>query len=196
MKRWSRRPTWSAAKAAARERWSSVAIPASEVRHLVKDGVPQHGFDAPPVTTIEHKHKRTHALPHEIRSLEWRADEAMKQWKQTLSPRVRASIDEPSRRERVTREIQEERSRRTVRMTVAAAPGHSATTGLDHSASADRKAEARSTAGISPAASSRQLDGREQPPTAQHLRRHLGNMTESAPGKAVHVEASSDGSPN
>jgi hypothetical protein len=112
-----------------------------------------------------------------------RAEREMQIWKQTLSPRVRASIGEPSRRERVAEEISKERSRRTVRMTVATGTG-CGTTELDHTASADRKAEARSTAGISPVASSRRLDGRERStssPQSINSAVTSGNMTASAP---------------
>jgi hypothetical protein len=72
--------------------------------------------------------------------LQRRAERAMHQWKKTLSPRDRALVGEPTRRERVTMEIQEERSRRTVCNDSGGRTGHGATTGLDHSASAVRKA--------------------------------------------------------
>jgi hypothetical protein len=48
-----------------------------------------------------------------------RAKRAMAKWKMTLDERTRTEIGEPTRRERVQMEIEEERSRRTVRKTVA-----------------------------------------------------------------------------
>jgi hypothetical protein len=47
------------------------------------------------------------------------AKRAMAKWKMTLDERTRAELREPTRRERVQMEIETERSRRTVRKTVA-----------------------------------------------------------------------------
>jgi hypothetical protein len=136
-----------------------------------------------------------------------RAERAMNEWKMTLTQSVRASIGETARRERVQKEMTlekkrpradsravEEASRRTVHMTVATGT-NCGTTGLDYTASADRKAEAQSTAGLSPVASSRQPDGRDRPALRNQQPSNIavtsGNMTASAPGSAASAATTS-----
>ena len=91
-----------------------------------------------------------------------RAEREMRRWRITLTARQRAEIGEPTRRERVSSEINRERkepARRSVCKTVAASTGASATMGPTQSAMPVRKAGGRVAAEISAVASSRQLTG-------------------------------------
>jgi hypothetical protein len=78
---------------------------------------------------------------HAIGQLAHRAEKAMRRWARTLTPKQRKEIGERTRRERVHQEIKEERSRRTVSTTVAAAPKQGATTGPHYSANLSPKGE-------------------------------------------------------
>jgi len=75
-----------------------------------------------------------------------RAELEMRRWRVTLTTSERAEIGEPTRRERVSSEInreRKERARRSVAKTVAASTGASATTGPTQSAMPVRKAGGR-----------------------------------------------------
>ena len=94
-----------------------------------------------------------------------RAESGMRRWRATLTVNERAEIGEPTRRERVSSEInreRKERARRSVAKTVAASTEASATTGPTQSAMPVRKAGGRVAAEISTVASSRRLTGRER----------------------------------
>jgi hypothetical protein len=75
-----------------------------------------------------------------------RAEHEMRRWRATLTASERAEIGEPTRRERVSSEInreRKERARRSVAKTVAASTEASATTGPTQSAMPVRKAGGR-----------------------------------------------------
>jgi hypothetical protein len=75
-----------------------------------------------------------------------RAEREMRRWRVTLTARQRAEIGEPTRRERVSSEInreRKERARRSVCKTVAASTSKCATTGPTQSAMPVRKAGGR-----------------------------------------------------
>jgi hypothetical protein len=106
------------------------------------------------------RHRRQDAI-----QLARRAEREMRRWRVILTASERAEICEPTRRERVSSEInreRKERARRSVSMTVAASAGASATMGPTQSAMPVRKAGGRVAAEISTVASSRRLTGRER----------------------------------
>jgi hypothetical protein len=86
----------------------------------------------------------------------------MAKWKMTLDERTRAELGEPTQRERVQMEIEKERSRRTVRKTVATGSNTALPRGSLIVRTAVRTAGAGGTAGISTVASGCQLDGRDR----------------------------------
>jgi hypothetical protein len=90
------------------------------------------------------------------------AKRAMAKWKMTLGERTRAELREPTLRERVQIEIEKERSRRTVRKTVATGSNSALPRGSLIVRTAVRTAGAGGTAGISTVASGCQLDGRDR----------------------------------
>ena len=90
------------------------------------------------------------------------AKRAMGNWKMTLDERTRAEIGEATRRERVQKEIEKERSRRNGCQTVATGSDAALPRGSLAVQTAVRKAQAGGTAGISTVASGCQLDGRDR----------------------------------